>query len=88
MHSLLIEPFFATVFSHTLFQTSHLTGHTLFSHIVTLSLSPQSRVAEFSRWLATRPERLFVLVGHHTFWYHFTNKQKHLKNCEVHVMSW
>jgi hypothetical protein len=29
-----------------------------------------------------------VLVGHHTFWYHFTNKQKHLKNCEVHVMPW
>lgn len=44
---------------------------------------------DFTRWLARRPERLFVLVGHSLFWHQFLGK-KHpkLHNCEVVCMSW
>ncbi|KAL6748084.1 hypothetical protein V8C86DRAFT_3105332 [Haematococcus lacustris] len=49
---------------------------------------PQGRIAEFTRWLNGRPESLFVLIGHGSYWYNFMGKQKRMHNCEVIQMSW
>jgi hypothetical protein len=49
----------------------------------------QHRISEFARWLNGRSEQLVVLVGHSSFWHHFTNKSRQrLQNCEVMSMTW
>ncbi|KAL6747614.1 hypothetical protein V8C86DRAFT_1294316 [Haematococcus lacustris] len=51
-------------------------------------ISQKGRIAEFTRWLNGRPESLFVLIGHGSYWYNFMGKQKRMHNCEVIQMSW
>jgi broad specificity phosphatase PhoE len=41
----------------------------------------QARVAGFRSWLLARPERTIAVVGHGTFFYHFTGQW--LDNCQV-----
>jgi hypothetical protein len=48
----------------------------------------RGRVAEFGRWLSSRPERLVVAVGHSTFFRNFTRARTRMRNCEVQVMWW
>mmetsp|Transcript_12373 Transcript_12373/g.33763 ORF Transcript_12373/g.33763 Transcript_12373/m.33763 type:complete len:527 (+) Transcript_12373:110-1690(+) len=49
----------------------------------------EHRISEFARWLNGRSEQLVVLVGHSSFWHHFTNKSRQrLQNCEVMSMTW
>jgi broad specificity phosphatase PhoE len=48
----------------------------------------RGRVAEFGRWLSSRPERLVVAVGHSTFFRNFTRARARMRNCEVQVMWW
>jgi broad specificity phosphatase PhoE len=43
--------------------------------------SLQARIAEFRMWLARRPEQTIAVVGHHTFFFHFTGMRLH--NCQV-----
>ncbi|KAF5833918.1 hypothetical protein DUNSADRAFT_9578 [Dunaliella salina] len=51
--------------------------------------SREHRISEFSRWLNGRREQLVVLVGHSSFWHHFTNKSRQrLQNGEVMSMTW
>lgn len=51
--------------------------------------TPQHRVAEFQRWLNTRPEKFIILVGHCSFWHHFMGKQrKRMANGELVTMHW
>lgn len=48
----------------------------------------RQRLAEFTRWLHTRPERLVVAFGHSQFWKGFSNSQRSLKNCEFTCVWW
>jgi hypothetical protein len=48
----------------------------------------QKRVAEFTRFLNSRSEKVIVCVGHSTFWKVFSNDKTRLKNCEVKTMLW
>lgn len=41
----------------------------------------ETRVEEFRRWLAARPERRIAVVGHGTFFYHLAGRE--LANCEL-----
>jgi broad specificity phosphatase PhoE len=43
--------------------------------------SLQARIADFRMWLARRPERTIGVVGHHTFFFHFTGARLH--NCQA-----
>ena len=47
----------------------------------------QERVERFKSWLFTRPEKVFVVVGHSQFFKVLSKSQRCLKNCEVHEMS-
>lgn len=49
---------------------------------------PQKRVAEFTRFLNSRSEKVVVCIGHSTFWKMFSNDKSRLKNCEVKTMLW
>ncbi len=42
------------------------------------------RISEFSRWIASRPERTVVVVGHAGFFQRLTGRR--LENCEI--MKW
>lgn len=48
----------------------------------------RQRIAEFTRWLHARPERLVVAFGHSLFWKGFANSRKALDNCELLCLWW
>jgi hypothetical protein len=48
----------------------------------------RQRIAEFSRWLHARPERLVVAFGHSQFWKAFSNSRTSLRNCEFVCLWW
>ena len=53
--------------------------------------SLQRRIADFKRWLHTRPERVIVAVGHSSYWKHFSQgfcgaSLERMYNCEVRTL--
>ncbi|KAI8473038.1 MAG: hypothetical protein J3K34DRAFT_519225 [Monoraphidium minutum] len=48
----------------------------------------RQRIAEFSRWLHARPERVIVAFGHSQFWKAFSNSRTSLRNCEFASIWW
>lgn len=42
-----------------------------------------ARITEFRAWLAVRPEKVIVVVGHSNFFKFYLGMSEKLKNCEV-----
>ena len=70
------------VLSRTNYRHSLILTH-YFCHVEAL----MARIESFQQWLAERPEKVIVVVGHSNFFKYYLRMSDKLRNCEVHKFT-